>query len=384
MSGQDFANEPAAGGNPVAPTAPRRRRLSFSLRALFVFMTVASVFCAWFASRIHPYYRQRDEMRQLVGKGVRIRTEPDPSIPDWVAKLLGDAERELFVCPQYVGLDMSRFDRYLLTDDDLRIVGGWRGVRTLGLAECPITDAGIESLSALTELEELYLNHTRITDSALAVIGRHCRRLRLLVIGATDISDDGLSRLARLPELESLGCAGCRRVQGHTLASVCTGARPLELQLRWCPIDDEGLAQAAQIARLHSLDVESALVTDVGVAHLSKAVELEQLVLSTPRVTDVGVAAVASLPRLERFVLDSPEITDKSLVAMASAPSLARLGLNRGEIGLRRTKATWYPSRGELDDQNRLGPARLFSREAVEQLKRAKPKLQIGISPLAR
>ncbi len=360
MSGQDFANESAAGGNPpVLPQSPRRRRrLSFSLRALFVFMTVASVFCAWAASRIHPYYRQRDEMRELVGRGVHIETEPDPSIPDWLAKLLGDEERELFVCPYWVGIDLSRFDRYLLTDDDVNIIGGWRGVRALNLAECPITDAGIESLSGLTELENLNIHHTSITDRALAVIGRHCRRLRELEAAGTDISDDGLSCLERLPELEKLGCTWCSRVQGHTLASVCNGARPFVLLLRGCPIDDEGLAQAAQIARLHRLAVESSLVTDVGVAHLSKAVELECLELDIPRVTDVGVAAIASLPRLERFLLDSPEITDQSLIAIADAPSLVL-----------------FVTRGDFDSRP-FGP---FSRVAVEQLKRAKPKLQFEV-----
>jgi hypothetical protein len=67
----------------------------------------------------------------------------------------------------------------------------------------PIGDAAVEHLKGLTQLEELYLNYTDLTDDGLAHL-RGLERLKDLGIDSQNISDQGLLHLAELKQLTIL------------------------------------------------------------------------------------------------------------------------------------------------------------------------------------
>jgi hypothetical protein len=77
-----------------------------------------------------------------------------------------------------------------------------------------LTDAGLERLSACTELEELHLSHSQVTDDGLQVLRAHTK-LKKLSLGPQH-TDSGVAHLRSLEGLEALN-ATASQVSGATL-----------------------------------------------------------------------------------------------------------------------------------------------------------------------
>ena len=84
----------------------------------------------------------------------------------------------------------------------LKHLAAFPQLSTLGLAEIPLTDAGMRYLKTLTELETLTLTGTKITDEGLAELLK-LKKLRHLDVRGTPVTGTGVTVLRRfLPALE--------------------------------------------------------------------------------------------------------------------------------------------------------------------------------------
>ena len=72
-----------------------------------------------------------------------------------------------------------------------------------------MTDAGIEALTSLTELQELRLDGTKVTDAGLVHLAG-LERLQFLELWNTQVTDSGLAHLLQLPALRYLSVDPCR------------------------------------------------------------------------------------------------------------------------------------------------------------------------------
>jgi hypothetical protein len=70
-----------------------------------------------------------------------------------------------------------------------------------------ITDDGLQHLTGLTSLQELYLENTRITDDGLKHLS-DLTGLEILHLSGTHVSDDGLQHLSGLTSLRQLSLGG--------------------------------------------------------------------------------------------------------------------------------------------------------------------------------
>jgi hypothetical protein len=119
-----------------------------------------------------------------------------------------------------------------VTNEGLKVVAGLRGLTHLRLDVTEVTDAGVKRLTALPKLEWLDLYRTAVTDDALAALAG-MQRLRDLSLGATAVTDAGVKRLAALPHLRSLF-------------------------LDYTAVTDDALAALAGAKRLHHLSLRGA------------------------------------------------------------------------------------------------------------------------------
>jgi Leucine-rich repeat (LRR) protein len=89
-----------------------------------------------------------------------------------------------------------------ITDAGMTYVGQMHGLRTLVL-NCDITDAGIEMLAGLPNLEQLDLTQSKITDAGVAKL-RNFPKLNTLILNGTQITNQSLTTLVELKALQQL------------------------------------------------------------------------------------------------------------------------------------------------------------------------------------
>jgi Leucine-rich repeat (LRR) protein len=179
------------------------------LRTLLVLVVLASIGMSWLAVRMQRVRRQREAVAAIkkVGgciqydyesKGNWIRNPVLPG-PIWARRLLGD---DFFINVIWVNLCNTR-----ITDAVMECVEGLGEIQELDLSSTRITDAGIEHLKRSTQLQYLFLADCKITDAGL----RHLKgltRLKLLSLDDTKVTDAGLEHLQGLTQLQELDLYG--------------------------------------------------------------------------------------------------------------------------------------------------------------------------------
>ena len=81
-----------------------------------------------------------------------------------------------------------------LHDVDLDCLDRLTQLRELGLGKTKVTDSGLRNLRNLTKLKELYLVETKITDAGMMNL-QQLRKLQSLNLGDTKVTDGGLINL---------------------------------------------------------------------------------------------------------------------------------------------------------------------------------------------
>lgn len=152
----------------------RRKWLQFRLRTLLIAILALSLPLSWFAVRLQRARRQREAVAAIEGLGGNVQYERPQG-----------KQHPLFLrLRDLLGQDF--FDRV-----------------TLVYLQGNVTNADLEHLTALLDLERLILRSTQITDDGLkhlqAVVS-----LRFLELISTSITDVGLTQLEALPNLQRL------------------------------------------------------------------------------------------------------------------------------------------------------------------------------------
>jgi hypothetical protein len=249
-----------------------RWRFQFSIRSLLVFVVVAALPCGWLASQMKEAERQKaaaEAIMKLDGlawydhqywessDGTKIvHVDARPSGPVSLQSLLG---RDFFNSVVAVVLDGTK-----VTDADLEHIEVLAQIQELDLERTPITDAGLGNLKSLTRLQRLNLGQTQVSDAGLNHL-KGMRQLRNLDLDDTQVTDTGLELLIEMPQLQGLGLYHTR-------------------------VTDAGLEHLKKLTHLHKLILDGKKITDAGLEHLKGLNQLEILYLESTQVTAAGVA----------------------------------------------------------------------------------------------
>lgn len=106
----------------------------------------------------------------------------------------------------------------------------------LGYSKVCVTDNALARLSGLTKLKSLHIGsmqlcNTYVTDAGIQLIAKHFRGLTQLGLMSLDISDAGVQQLAGLKDLQVGAVTGCSvgqgmAGQGRGAACQCVKAPP--------------------------------------------------------------------------------------------------------------------------------------------------------------
>ena len=135
------------------------------------------------------------------------------------------------------------------------------------------TNEAIVPISRLTELEQLDLRRSRVSDAGLTFL-KVLRKLSYLNVNHTQITDVGLAHLNGLTELTTLDLSDTE-------------------------IADVGLDHLKGLTKLSELRLDSTHATDAGLVHLAAQTKLRYLDVSETAVTDSGLMHLKSKPKRE-------------------------------------------------------------------------------------
>ena len=174
-----------------------------------------------------------------------------------------------------------------------------------------VTNAGMASLSSISDLEALRIQRSSISDEGLAYL-KPMRSLKEIVLqmggprdpSSSSLTDTGLAHLSQIKSLESI-------------------------KLYQPDFTDRGLKHLSELDKLRCLVIpNSSNFTDQGFSHLAKLQSLEELYIGCHGVTDAGINHIAGLTSLKDLTLfNADSMTNKGLAKLTSLKSLNRLSL---------------------------------------------------------
>jgi hypothetical protein len=167
-----------------------------------------------------------------------------------------------------------------ISDGSLEIVSGLTGLEALDIAQTEVTDIGLENLITLVHLKELAVGRGRLSNAGLVALrmlptlttldlsgarptppdaptGRgegsgipeetlkaigELKQLRVLYLGFSAITPDGLRTLSSLENVEKLGLQGCSKVDDAALGELAQWRSLKYVDLQEDPVTEKGLA----------------------------------------------------------------------------------------------------------------------------------------------
>jgi len=210
-------------------------------------------------------------------------------------------------------------------------------LRELRLDGTSITDAGLDYLKGMSELETLWVYQYRVTEKGL-------KEFIKAVPDCTIVwSSDGLVN-AMIDQQQDLTGAireyggSCARGPGGEIIEIRVGTGGLPLSdvglaylkdvttlkslivtgnpLRMVRITDSGLAQLHRLRALETLGLNCVQITDAGLVYLKQFPKLRSLELRGLPITDVGLEHLKEIETLRLIVVDSPRITPAGVAAL--------------------------------------------------------------------
>ncbi len=169
---------------------PKRRWYQFSLRSMFVLMTLVACACSWYAYEMNKAAKRRESVAAIIKLGGKVRYDFEMRKPpgwfSWMRRLHDD---------EYLGNAASvSFRETQVTDAGLVHLRDLPNLRWLLLDSTQITDAGLVHLRGLTKLEWLELRNTQISDAGLHNL-KDLKNLVYVGLSGTQITNEGSRNL---------------------------------------------------------------------------------------------------------------------------------------------------------------------------------------------
>jgi Leucine-rich repeat (LRR) protein len=212
---------------------------------------------------------------------------------------------------------------------------GWARITEKGLAQLGemksleslqwpggITDGGLSWLARSFKLKELGVSGEQITDEGIRHLAgvRSLECLHLSQTSMTDASMDAIAQLTNLQDLSIYCSPGKRSGPGRARVQPEAGQPG-------SPLTDEGLAKMTALQSLESLYLRHAKLTISGVSRLNILSNLTYLNVGSVQQDDT-VLNLSGLGKLERFTIESARgsrIRDADLACLAQLKNLQDL-----------------------------------------------------------
>ena len=142
-----------------------RLRFQYGILSLLVLVVAVALPFAWLKTEMNKATKQREAVEEITKVAGEVyydyqydpsNTTGQPTEPAWLRGLLGN---DLFANVTVVVLDHSE-----ISDAGLEHLKGLTQLQELRLDYTRVTDAGVQNLKGLTRLQELHLDGTEVSD----------------------------------------------------------------------------------------------------------------------------------------------------------------------------------------------------------------------------
>jgi Leucine-rich repeat (LRR) protein len=166
-------------------------------------------------------------------------------------------------------------------------------LRELDLTDSDVDNSAIHVLAEIPALERLTLYDNPVSD-VRALAG--CRAIRELLLGCTQVTNEGIVGLEQIVTLEKLDLVACTNLTAVTRLRYCAALR--ELNLGSASVTCAGIEGLECIATLTTLGLDDCkFITQVSTLQHSQS--LRALDISNTQVTAAGIAGLEKIVTLE-------------------------------------------------------------------------------------
>ena len=163
-------------------------------------------------------------------------------------------------------------------------------------AEDPYDAAFFEHLGHLTTLESLNIISTKFNDDWVPHLAGLTNLKTLRVVNNGKLTDAGMEQLAGLKNLENFNFVGTA-ITGAAYAKFDGFTKLTRISHRGSSINDEGLKQLCEhLPNLESISLAHAKFTDAGAPNLAKLTKLKGLELGASKATSKALEGILKLP----------------------------------------------------------------------------------------
>jgi hypothetical protein len=320
----------------------RNNRLTFSLRGLFVGVTIIAVGSAAIWTAALPARREYAAAQSLISFA---QSERKPGVKPAVA-VLANAECKSVPSPNHTPPVVIDYQPAQGVDRLLCWIAGLPGhVEKVAIWQ---SDAAARCFFAnaanFQGLEELSIYCDTISDCEIGMLVQ-CPGLGSITLACDELDGSELRTLGALPELtqltvksDSLDC-GVFAAVGE-----CRGLWSLQIE---GPLGLESMPEARPLGRFNELPLVMLQISgdfpDVVLKHVADVGELTFLNIHSGVLTDSGVALLANNESIQHLVIDCEHITDASIDTLITMKALRQFAFDfRSGItaeGLRRLEA---------------------------------------------
>ena len=194
----------------------------------------------------------------------------------------------------------------------------------------PFDAAFFEHLGHISALESLNVISTQANDVWIAPLGQLTNLKKLSFVNNGKLTDAGLEQLAGLKQLESFSFVGTE-MKGHAFAKFDGWTKLTRCSFRGNSIDDEGIKLFCEhMPQCENISLAHAKFTDVGAVHLAELTKLKGLEIGAHNATPACLKNLEKLP-LEYLQLGEGLNSDAAINAIKDIKTLRRLTLTEGK-----------------------------------------------------
>ena len=148
-----------------------------------------------------------------------------------------------------------------------------------------VTNAGLNYLATLPNLESLAANGPRISPEALTAVGKS-QSLKKIDLSGSAANDQVVSELSQIPHLQTLNLEGTP-ITGGAAVGLSSMQELTELSLQGTAVNDQVVAGISSLP-LRKLNLAKTPITNASLPHILKMETLEELNVSFTSLTGAG------------------------------------------------------------------------------------------------
>jgi hypothetical protein len=193
----------------------------------------------------------------------------------------------------------------------------------------PYDAAFFEHLGHIITLESLNIVSTKFNDAWMPNVAKLTNLKTLRFTNNGPLTDAGMEQLAGLKNLEQFSFVGTK-ITGRAYAKFDGFTKLTRVSHRGSSIDDEGLEELCEhLPNLESISLAHAKFTDAGAVHLAKLTKLKGLEVGTHNATPAALKNLINLP-LESLQLGEGFHSAEAFTTVKAIPTLIKLSVTDG------------------------------------------------------